>query len=150
MLEDKYLKSTQIKDAQNIKKLLKKNQINESMKAVIPIENISKYYRDDKQSQAMKVRLIPTQETISQNYSIKSTNKVQNKINKNELVSVSNQIKGLQEAKYKLEKTLSEAGFTDININFKYGSTSPAINLNAYESNKDKFQNKIKERLGTL
>lgn len=150
MLEDKYLKSTQIKDAQNIKKLLKKNQINESMKAVIPIENISKYYRGDKQSQAMKVRLIPTQENMSQNYSIKSTNKVQNKINKNELISVSNQIKGLQEAKYKLEKTLSEAGFTDININFKYGCTSPAINFNAYESNKDKFQNKIKERLGTL
>lgn len=147
MLEDKYLKSTQIKDAQNIKKLLKKNQISES---IIPIENIAKYYRDDKQSQAMKVKLIPTQETISQNYSIKSTNKVQNKINKNELISVSNQIKGLQEAKYRLEKTLSEAGFTDININFKYGSTSPAINLNAYESNKDKFQNKIKERLGTL
>jgi hypothetical protein len=147
MLEDKYLKSTQIKDAQNIKKLLKKNQINES---IIPIENIAKYYRDDKQSQAMKVKLIPAQETISQNYSIKSTNKVQNKINNNELISVSNQIKGLQEAKYRLEKTLSEAGFTDININFKYGSTSPAINLNAYESNKDKFQNKIKERLGTL
>ncbi|WP_459482658.1 hypothetical protein [Clostridium saccharoperbutylacetonicum] len=147
MLEDKYLKSTQIKDAQNIKNMLKKKQINEPM---IPIENIAKYYRDDKQSQAMKVRLIPTQENITQNYSIKSTNKVQNKINNNELISVSNQIKGLQEAKYKLEKTLSEAGFTDININFKYGSTSPAINLNAYESNKDKFQNKIKERLGTL
>lgn len=147
MLEDKYLKSTQIKDAQNIKKLLKKKQVNEP---IIPIENIAKYYRDDKQSQEMKVRLIPTQENITQNYSVKSTNKVQNKINNNELISVSNQIKGLQEAKYKLEKTLSEAGFTDININFKYGSTSPAINFNAYESNKDKFQNKIKERLGTL
>ncbi|AGF59591.1 hypothetical protein B0P06_006027 [Clostridium saccharoperbutylacetonicum] len=147
MLEDKYLKSTQIKDAQKIKNLLKKKQINES---IIPIENIAKYYIDDKQSQVMKVKLIATQETIAQNYSIKSTNKVQNKINNNELISVSNQIKGLQEAKYRLEKTLSEAGFTDININFKYGSTSPAINLNAYESNKDKFQNKIKERLGTL
>ncbi|WP_238918225.1 hypothetical protein [Clostridium sp. YIM B02555] len=147
MLEDKYLKSTQIKDAQNIKKLLKKKQVNEP---IIPIENIAKYYRDDKQSKEMKVRLIPTQENITQNYSVKSTNKVQNKINTNELISVSNQIKGLQEAKYKLEKTLSEAGFTDININFKYGSTSPAINFNAYESNKDKFQNKIKERLGTL
>ncbi len=150
MLEGKYLKSAQKNDAENIKKMLKRKQISELLQEMIPIENLSKYYRGNQQSQAMKVKLMQTQRNITQNYSVENTNKAQNNLKRNELISVSNQIKGLQETKYKLEKALSEAGFTDININLKYGSMSPAINFNAYESNKDKYQDKIKERLGTL
>lgn len=145
-------------DNRNIKNMLEKRHIDESIRgynpSISPIENISKYitdhYRDDYQNQSTKVKLIQTQGNVSRNYSLQSTNTTQNNTKTTQLTSISHQIKSLQEAKYQLENTLNEAGYSDININFKYGCGTPAINFNAYESHEDKYQDKIKERLGTL
>lgn len=145
-------------DNRNIKNMLEKRQIDESINgynsSVSPIENISKYitahYRDDYQNQSTKVKLIQTQGNVSRNYSLQGINTTQNNTKTTQLNSISHQIKSLQETKYQLENTLNEAGYSDININFKYGCGTPAINFNVYESHEDKYQDRIKERLGAL
>jgi len=139
--------------------MLYRKQVNDLPQGYIPdvspTENIIKYfnvhYRDNDHDKSMKVKLIQTQVNSAQNYSIQNTGEIQNnKNNKVDMRSISYQTKAMQAAKYQLENILSEAGYKNININFKYGCSSPSINFNAYQSNKDKYQDKIKERLDTL
>lgn len=139
--------------------MLSRKQVNELPEgynlSVSPTENMIKYfnvhYRDNDYDKSKKVKLIQTQGNIEQNYDIQNINEIQNNNgDESHLTSIASQAKSLQTAKYKLEDILSEAGYKNININFKYGCSSPAINFNAYQSNKDKYQDKIKERLDTL
>lgn len=154
----KNLSETYKNDTENIRNMLQRKQINEPTQGYVPnvssTENMIKYfnmhYRDDYEDRSMKVKLIPSQGNISQNYDIQSAGKAESSFGKTQIRSISNQIKSLQEAKYRLENVLSEAGYKNININFKYGCSNPEINFNAYQSNKDKYQDKIKERLGNL
>lgn len=149
-MENRYLKNTQIN------KILSRKQISDFSQGytpnVSPTENMIEYfnahYRDD-YNQSMKVKLIQNQGNIPQN--MQSIDKTQsNKRDKTHITSIAHQIKAMQAAKGRLEDILSEEGYKNININFKYGCSSPAINFNAYQSNKDKYQDKIKERLDTL
>lgn len=152
-MENKCLKNTQTIN------ILSRKQINDLPQGYIPnisttenmIEYFNVHYRDNDYDKSMKVKLIQTQGNIAQNCDIQNTREIQsNNKNKDYIEDIAHQTKALQAAKYKLKNILSEAGYKNININFKYGCSSPAINFNVYQSNKDKYEDKIKERLDSL
>lgn len=136
--------------------MLSKNNLSQGyIPYVSSRENMIKYfnmhYVEDDYDKSTKVKLIQTQGNIAQNHGIQNTGEIQNnKNNKIDMTSIAHQTKAMQATKYQLENILSEAGYKNININFKYGCSSPTINFNAYQSNKDKYEDKIKERLDTL
>lgn len=56
--------------------------------------------------------------------------------------------KNIQEVKNKLEDVLGTAGYTNLNFSFRFGAHTPSIDLDVYQTNKDKYDSKLKERLG--
>ena len=113
------------------------------------IKHFNSNYNDN--NKLMNVKLAAKQNNILKVNDIRKYNNHNNSIkNEKPVTSINSQIKALQEIKYKLENILNAAGYENININFKYGCTKPAINFNGYESNKNKYEGKIKERLDNL
>lgn len=116
-------------------------------------ENIIKYFNsnyNDISSDLMNVKLSSKKKDIEAKNGVQDLEHVKGTMNEKGATSIHSQIKALQEVKFKLENILNAAGYENININFKYGCTKPAINFNAYESNKNKYEGKIKERLDNL
>lgn len=98
----------------------------------------------------MNVKLSSKKKDIEAKNGVQDLEHVKGTMNEKGATSIHSQIKALQEVKFKLENILNAAGYENININFKYGCTKPAINFNWYESNKNKYEGKIKERLDNL
>ena len=116
-------------------------------------ENIIKHFNSNynDNNRLMNVKLTSKQKNISKRNCMPNSKNDNNNIKNDKCVtSINSQIKALQEIKYKLENILSAAGYENININFKYGSTHSTINFNTYESNKNKYEHKIKEGLDNL
>jgi hypothetical protein len=56
--------------------------------------------------------------------------------------------KNILEVKTKLSRVLSDAGYKDLDFSFEFGANQPSIDMKMYEDRKEKFDNKLKERLG--
>jgi guanyl-specific ribonuclease Sa len=64
------------------------------------------------------------------------------------LPNMSYKSKNIQQAKDQLEKVLGQAGYQNLNFSFKFGASTPSINLDVYQNKKDQYDRKLKERLG--
>lgn len=58
--------------------------------------------------------------------------------------------KNTEVVKRKMSKILGDAGYKDLNFSFKFGTAQSGINLDLYEDRKEKYENKLKERLGVF
>ena len=56
--------------------------------------------------------------------------------------------KNVEVVKRKLKKILGTSGYENIDLNFKFGKSTSTINLDLYEDRKEKYEKKLKERLG--
>lgn len=56
----------------------------------------------------------------------------------------------IQAVTNQLKSVLGSAGYENLEINVTHGHSSPSINLNLYESRKEKFEEKMRERLGVI
>lgn len=62
--------------------------------------------------------------------------------------NINHQTQNIQIVKSQLMSVLGEAGFKDLDITVGTGSSRGGINLDLYEDRKEKFEEKIRERLG--
>lgn len=65
-----------------------------------------------------------------------------------QLPNIDYKTQDIQAVKNQLMSVLGEAGFSDLDITFSKGASSGSINLDLYEDKKEKFEEKIIERLG--
>ena len=56
--------------------------------------------------------------------------------------------KNVEVVKRKLKKILGTSGYENIDLSFKFGKSTSTINLDLYEDRKEKYEKKLKERLG--
>lgn len=58
--------------------------------------------------------------------------------------------KNTEVVKRKLSNILGTAGYEDLNFSFSFGKNSNTININMHEDKKEKYEKKLKERLGVV
>lgn len=64
--------------------------------------------------------------------------------------NIDNRTSDIQAVKSQLQSVLGEAGYKDLEVSVSSGHQSPGINLELYENRKEKFENKIRERVGGI
>lgn len=64
--------------------------------------------------------------------------------------NIDNRTKDIQAVKSQLQSVLGAAGYSDLDVTVSTGHNSPGINLELYESRKEKFENKIREKVGGM
>lgn len=54
----------------------------------------------------------------------------------------------INSVKTKMRKLLGDAGYKNIDVSFQFGTGKNSINMDLYEDRKERYENKLKERLG--
>lgn len=131
---------------------------------VDPKENLDKYFKEhylpDKDwagwnegvdMNSVKVKLVQTQGERLQEYNLWEDDKLRaDALGKMQIPNIHYRTKSLETVKSKLEDLLGKSGYTNINIDFKYGAVKPNINIKSYKDNEDKYKEKIQERLNDI
>ena len=99
--------------------------------------------------ESMKVKMIQTQGDRLQDYGKWEDDKIKaDMYGPVQIPNMSRRTKSIQEVKNTLEDLLGSAGYKNLNFEFQLGASTPSINLDVYQSKKDKYDKKLKERLG--
>ena len=99
--------------------------------------------------ESMKVKMIQTQGDRLQDYGKWEDDKIKaDMYGPVQIPNMSHRTKSIQEVKNTLEDLLGSAGYKNLNFEFQLGASTPSINLDVYQSKKDKYDKKLKERLG--
>lgn len=99
--------------------------------------------------ESMKVKMIQTQGDRLQDYGKWEDDKIKaDMYGPMQIPNMSRRTKSIQEVKNTLEDLLGSAGYKNLNFEFQLGASTPSINLDVYQSKKDKYDKKLRERLG--
>lgn len=118
-------------------------------KHMLPGENWDGW-QENYDLESMKVKMVQ-----QQGMSLPAFNKWQDDKRKADLMgpaeipNMGYQNKNVLAVKSRLEKVLSSAGYKDLNFSFQFGASNPSIDMKMYEDRKEKFDNKLRERLGS-
>lgn len=124
------------------------------------VEYFSKHYLPDESwdgwqesydSDAIKTKVIAREGFNLASHDIWEDNKAKaDMYGATPIPNIDNRTKDIQAVKSQLKSVLGEAGYKDLDISVSTGHQSPSINLELYESRKEKFENKIRERVGGM
>lgn len=100
---------------------------------------------------AMKVKMVQTQGLEMGSFDLWEDDKIEaDMYGPTAIPNMEYKTKDIQSVKDKMRKVLGDAGYSDLEFSFEFGSSQPSINLDMYQDRKDRYDQKLKERLGVI